>query len=62
MGYMDVSILDGGLRAWEAAGFATEKGREACLVQANDVVLSPSVRGTKEDMQRYLEWELMLRK
>ena len=62
MGYTDVSILDGGLRAWEAAGFATEKGLDACLVQANDVVLSPSIRGTKEDMQRYLEWELMLRK
>src|SRR6266545_3495644 len=56
MGYTDVSIIDGGVRAWEAAGFATEKGLEACLVQSNDVVLSPSVRGTKEDMQRYLEW------
>jgi rhodanese-related sulfurtransferase len=62
MGYIDVSILDGGVRAWEAAGYATEKGLDACLVQPNDVVLSPSVRGTKEDMQRYLEWELMLRK
>jgi 3-mercaptopyruvate sulfurtransferase SseA len=60
MGYTDVSILDGGVRAWEAAGYATEKGLDACLVQPNDVVLSPSVRGTKEDMQRYLEWEIKL--
>jgi rhodanese-related sulfurtransferase len=60
MGYTDVSILDGGVRAWVAAGLPTEKGLDACLVQPNDVVLSPSVRGTKEDMQRYLEWEIKL--
>jgi hypothetical protein len=29
-------------------------------MQPNDVVLSPSIRGTKEDMQRYLDWELRL--
>jgi rhodanese-related sulfurtransferase len=60
IGYTHVSVLDGGVRAWEAAGFETEKGLDACLVQPNDVVLSPSVRGTKEDMQRYLEWEIKL--
>jgi rhodanese-related sulfurtransferase len=56
LGYDDVSVLDGGVRAWSAAGLPTEKGLEACLVPPNDVVLSPSIRGTKEDMQRYLEW------
>jgi rhodanese-related sulfurtransferase len=60
MDYRDVSILDGGVRAWLEAGLPTEKGLGGCLVHPNDVVLSPSIRGTKEDMQRYLEWELKL--
>ena len=62
MGYADVSVLDGGVHAWSAAGFPTERGADACLVDPNDVVLSPSIRGTKEDMQRYLDWELRLQK
>ena len=60
IGYTDVSILEGGVRAWAEAGLPTEKGLEGCLVRPNDVVLSPSIRGTKEDMQQYLEWELKL--
>jgi rhodanese-related sulfurtransferase len=60
IGYTDVSVLDGGVQGWLAAGLPTNHGLGACLVQANDVVLSPSIRGTKEDMQRYLEWELNL--
>jgi len=60
--YADVSVLDGGVRAWSAAGLPTQNGLEACLVEPNDVVLSPSVRGNKEDMQRYLDWELKLQK
>jgi rhodanese-related sulfurtransferase len=60
MDYRDISILDGGVRAWLEAGLPTEKGLEGCLLQPNDVVLSPSIRGNKEDMQRYLEWELKL--
>ena len=31
------------------------------LAPANDVVLSPSIRGNKEDMQKYLDWELTLK-
>jgi rhodanese-related sulfurtransferase len=60
IGYADVSILEGGVRAGVAAGLPMEKGLDACLVPPNDVVLSPSIRGTKEDMQQYLEWELKL--
>jgi rhodanese-related sulfurtransferase len=60
LGYASVSVLDGGTRAWSAAGFSTEQGVDGCLVERNDVVLSPSIRGTKEDMQRYLDWELTL--
>ena len=62
MGYADVVVLDGGMRAWSAAGFPSEPGVDGCLVERNDVVLSPSIRGTKEDMQRYLDWELTLQK
>jgi len=60
IGYVHVSVLDGGVQAWLAAGLPTQHGLDACLVRPNDVVLSPSIRGTKEDMQRYLEWELKL--
>jgi rhodanese-related sulfurtransferase len=60
IGYTHVSVLDGGVQAWSAAGLQTQHGLDACLVRPNDVVLSPSIRGTKEDMQRYLEWELKL--
>jgi rhodanese-related sulfurtransferase len=60
LGYVNVSVLNGGVRGWSAAGLDTEKGLEAQLVEPNDVVVSPSVRGNKEDMQRYLDWELKL--
>jgi rhodanese-related sulfurtransferase len=60
IGYADVSVLTGGSRAWTAEGFSIERGLDGCLVQPKDVVLSPSIRGSKEDMQRYLDWELKL--
>ncbi|HEX6437959.1 MAG TPA: rhodanese-like domain-containing protein [Candidatus Binatia bacterium] len=62
LAYSDVVVLDGGVSAWSAAGFHTQQGLDGCLVEPNDVVLSPSIRGTKEDMQRYLDWELQLKK
>jgi rhodanese-related sulfurtransferase len=60
IGYVDVAVLSGGIRAWQAAGLPTETGLDARLVEANDVVLSPSIRGSREDMQRYLDWETKL--
>jgi rhodanese-related sulfurtransferase len=62
MGYTDAAVLNGGVRSWSAAGLPLEQGVEGCLGERNDVVLSPSIRGTKEDMQRYLDWELKLQK
>jgi len=60
-GYNNVYVLDGGVRAWIAADFPTASGLTACLTETNDVVLSPSIKGNKEDMQRYLDWELKLK-
>lgn len=60
IGYTDVSVLEGGTRAWSAAGLPTAQGLDACLVEPNDAVLSPSVRGDKEEMRRYLDWETKL--
>jgi 3-mercaptopyruvate sulfurtransferase SseA len=54
-------VLDGGVRAWSSAGYHTGSGLVDCLVAPNDVVLSPSIRGSKEDMQKYLDWELKLK-
>jgi rhodanese-related sulfurtransferase len=62
IGYTDVAVMDGGVRAWAAEGFSTERGLEGCLVQPSDVVLSPSIRGSKKDMQRYLDWERALQR
>jgi rhodanese-related sulfurtransferase len=60
LGYRNVSVLAGGGAGWDEAGYATEAGLERCLVEANDVVLSPSIRGNREEMERYLEWEIRL--
>jgi rhodanese-related sulfurtransferase len=62
MGYKNASVLAGGLRAWQSAGFASVESIDGCLTERNDVVLSPSIRGSKEDMRRYLDWELTLQK
>ena len=60
MGYKEIFVLDGGVQMWARAGYPTERGLESCLVESNDVVLSPSVKGDKEAMRRYLEWEIKL--
>ncbi|MGH7887944.1 MAG: rhodanese-like domain-containing protein [Candidatus Binatia bacterium] len=61
VGYVNIWVLAGGLAAWTAAGCRTESGVSHTLTPANDVVLSPSIRGNKEDMQKYLDWELKLK-
>lgn len=60
LGYEEVFVLDGGVQAWSRAGYPSLIGLEGCLVEPNDLVLSPSIKGDKEAMRRYLEWELEL--
>jgi rhodanese-related sulfurtransferase len=62
LGYKNVFVLDGGVGRWIAAGYPTETGLQDCLVEPNDVVLSPSITGNKEDMRRYLDWEVKLQR
>jgi rhodanese-related sulfurtransferase len=61
IGYANIFVLVGGMRGWMAAGYPTDSGLRDALTAANDVVLSPSIRGNKEDMQKYLDWELKLK-
>lgn len=61
IGYRHVSVLSGGVHAWTAAGYPTEKGLAPCPVEPKDVVLSPSITGDKEAMKRYLDWEVQLK-
>jgi rhodanese-related sulfurtransferase len=60
LGYRNVFVLGGGVAAWTRAGYATEAGLTSRLAEPNDVVLSPSVSGNKEEMERYLQWETKL--
>ena len=52
-------MLEGGLRAWEAAGLAAETGATRLLDEADDVVLKPYERG-RTAMEDYLRWEELL--
>lgn len=56
MGYQDVSILDGGMAAWQRAGLPLEKGLSGVMAAPTDVVLAGPDRNFA-DMQNYLRWE-----
>lgn len=56
VGYKDVSVLDGGTRAWRDAGRPLESGATRLLDEPDDVVLKPYQRG-REAMEAYLRWE-----
>jgi len=56
LGYQHTSVLDGGMRAWQAAGLPVEKGLSGVMAPPTDVVLSGPDRNFA-DMQNYLRWE-----
>lgn len=56
LGYASARVLDGGTRAWEAAGLPLERGATRLLDEADDVVQKPYERG-REAMEAYLRWE-----
>jgi rhodanese-related sulfurtransferase len=62
MGYKEVFVLGGGVQSWERSGYQIQKGLEGCLLEPDDVVLSPSIKGDKDAMRRYLEWETKLQR
>jgi rhodanese-related sulfurtransferase len=56
LGYPQVSVLDGGMLAWQKAGLPLEKGLTGVMAPPTDVVLSGPDRNFA-DMQNYLRWE-----
>ena len=56
LGYTDVSVLDGGMAAWQKAGLPLEKGLSGVMAAPTDVILSGPDRNFA-DMQNYLRWE-----
>ncbi len=56
LGYPHVSVLDGGMVAWQKAGLPVEKGLVGVMAPPTDVVLSGPDRNFA-DMQNYLRWE-----
>jgi rhodanese-related sulfurtransferase len=56
LGYQQVSVLDGGMVAWQKAGLPVEKGLSGVMAAPTDVVLAGPDRNFA-DMQNYLRWE-----
>ncbi len=56
LGYQNVSALDGGMAAWQAAGLPVEKGLTGVMAPPTDVVLAGPDRNFA-DMMNYLRWE-----
>ena len=56
LGYARVSVLDGGMVAWQKAGLPVEKGLSGVMAAPTDVVPYGPDRNFA-DMQNYLRWE-----
>ncbi len=59
MGYTDIAVLSGGLRAWRSAGLPLEQGLSGVMQPPDDVVLSGPERSAAESIE-YLRWETAL--
>ena len=67
LGYSHLQVLEGGTRAWESSGRALEDGLEGTGVSTEDAqadfghsVWSGALGKSREDMERYLSWEIDL--
>jgi rhodanese-related sulfurtransferase len=56
LGYQAVTVLEGGMAAWQAAALPVEQGLSGVLSPPTDVVLSGPDRNFA-DMMHYLRWE-----
>jgi rhodanese-related sulfurtransferase len=56
LGYQQVAVLDGGLRAWTQAGLAVERGLSGVMSPPNDVLVMGTDRNWADAMH-YLRWE-----
>jgi len=59
IGYTDVSVLAGGIRAWRSDGLPLELGLSGVMQPPDDVVLSGPERSAAESIE-YLRWETAL--
>ena len=67
LGYGKVRVLEGGSRSWESSGRALEDGLEGTGVSTEDAqadfghsVWTGALGKSREDMERYLSWEIDL--
>ncbi len=67
LGYRDVRVLQGGTGAWERSGLALQDGLDGTGVSIEDAqadfghsVWSGALGKSREDMERYLSWEIDL--
>ena len=56
LGYRDVSVLEGGMAAWQRAGLPVETGLSGVMAPPTDAVVSGPDRNYA-DMMNYLRWE-----
>ena len=59
LGYQNVSVLEGGMAAWNRAGLPVETGLSGVMSPPTDLVLSGPDRNYA-DMMNYLRWETAL--
>ena len=59
LGYRNVSVLEGGMAAWQQAGLPVEKGLSGVMLTPTDMVNAGADRNFSDRMT-YLRWETAL--